>query len=163
MKSFLTFIILAVCALLQACQSPGQGAAAGTTIPQTQGAQTVGNDQGQASAAETGAATTQSNPLIFNIMAAKTVNIKTEPGKTTDVAVVGSDYAEVNISGAEFGLMKWGSYNSLDASTSSGGGAAGGVGGAVRAQEGVSSSGINPTLPVSTPPTPATPVTPPGN
>lgn len=153
----LSILVIALLGITMACSSPGSGGAATTVIPQTQGAQTVGRDQGQASAAETGSANTQSNPTIINALAAKRVTVNIQPGTRTEVAIEAAEDSEVSIGGGEWGLMKWGNENTLSADVSSGGGAAGGVGGASRA--GQDSSGPSP---VNTPPTPATPATPTG-
>lgn len=163
MKAIVT-ILFSV--FLVSCATPGTGSAAATVTPQAQGAQTVGGDQGQASAAETGSANTQSNPIIINALAAKKVVVEIEPGRNTNVTVDAAEDSEVHVKGGEWGLMKWGNNNTLSSETSSGGGAAGGVGGASRGgtESSVSNTntgarGVVPATP-ATPPTPDTPDTP---
>lgn len=158
MNKFSIAIIFIALMLLGACALPGSGSASTTAQTPTVGAQNVGRDQGQASGAETGSAATQSNPNIFNIMAAKTVDIRLEPGKAAELHVEGSDDSAVAISGAEFGLMKWGNQNTLSSETSSGG-ASQGVGGSGVSRES-SASTVAPSLTPATPATPSTPATP---
>ena len=132
----LSLAALCVVLVLPACTSPGAGSAAATNVPQTQGAQTVGGNQGQASAAETGSATSQSNPVVVNILAAKKVTMGVKSDGGTELKVEGADDAEVTINAAEFGYQRFGNEATLESEVSSGGGAAGGTGGASRSGAG---------------------------
>jgi hypothetical protein len=118
--------------LVAGCASGPQGPGSSTaTVPvNTQGAQTVGQNQGTASAAETGSATNNNTPSIYIVNAAKRVTI-TQGTEGATVEVEGSDDSEVTIGAAYFGVQRFGDEG-MQASTSSGGGAAGGTGAATR-------------------------------
>lgn len=155
MRSFLgLFALLALLMILPACTSPGIGSAAATNVPQTQGAQTVGGDQGQASAAETGSATAQIAPTIINAIAAKKVTIG-KNGTDMTVEIEGADDAEVVVTGSPLFGVHVGAEAGITAETSSGGGSAGGVGDAVRTGGSTTTGTAPPAAPVITQPAPA--------
>lgn len=129
MNTMRTILVAVVSAFLVACQA---GPAGSATIPvQTQGAQTVGQDQGTASAAETGSANNTVSPALYNFIAAKTVRIARSPDGSEQIEVIGADDADVTIGNGAFGLIRFGD-RAQEASVSSGGGAAGGTGGSTR-------------------------------
>lgn len=114
--------ILTLCTLfflLAGCASPRDGAASNATVTPTQGAQTIGGDQKQASAAETGSASASQNPVIINALAAKSVKVKvTDEG--TEVDIEGSSDGTVEIGSAKFGNQSFGNENTQSSSVSSG-------------------------------------------
>lgn len=133
-REIVTGLVAATVFGLVGCATPpGSGSSAGTVIPNTQLAQTVGRDQGQATAAETGAASNNVTPIIVNALAAKTVNVKIGKDGQKEVSVEANPDATVTVEGAKFGNVHWGNDATMEASTSSGGGAAGGTGGTARA------------------------------
>lgn len=126
----LAFVLIVSLVLLGGCGSVGT-----TTTPiQTQGAQDVGRDQGSAQASESGSSVTNVTPVVVNAIAAKKVRIAMESGQPT-IEVEGSEDAEVEVAGANFGNFNMNEAD-VDSSNSSGGGSAGGTGGATRSTEG---------------------------
>lgn len=133
MRHTITVAALAAVILLPACAGTGTGGATSTPIS-TQGAQTVGGDQGQAQATETGSAVNHIRPLSVNLFGLNkaTVRINTEDEEAPIVRVdaEGDGSGTFNMHEATFGT-KIGD-RSANPSVSSGGGAAGGTGSAAR-------------------------------
>lgn len=131
MKQLIPIIILPLC--LTACQSGpdrSPGSAGGALTPNSvQGAQTIGNDQGSAQASENITATNTVTPSVYNILGAKNVRIQRSPDGSETIDVTGSE-GDVAVGAANMGV-RFGDEGQ-EASASTGGGAAGGVGGAVR-------------------------------
>lgn len=113
---------------------------------QTQGAQTVGNDQGSAQASESISAQTHITPVINNIFGAKSVEVTTTPDGGSSTKVEGSTESQITVSAATMGNFNM-NESDVKTSGSSGGGAAGGTGGAERTvgtQTGGNASGTAP-------------------
>lgn len=121
MKKLISLLIVAAILLpFSACGTTRDGSAAGSTSTSAQAGQTVGNDQKQATAAETGSASASQNPNVYNIIGAKTVKITSDAEGTVALEAEGAEDATVEISAAQFGNTIQGSENSQSASVSSG-------------------------------------------
>lgn len=131
------------------CSTPG-GSTVTTPVGAT-GAQTVGNDQGTAQATESGSATNNNNPTLMIVNAAKKVTITVDADGATAAQVEGAEDAEVNISGAYFGVQRFGD-DGMQAEVSSGGGSAGAAGASATKVSG--DSGNNSAAPVVVKPAP---------
>lgn len=121
-----TATTLLVCLALAACAVPGTV----TTPTTTSAAQDVGRDQGTASATESGSASARVIPIVINLVGVRKATITTGEDGSTTTELEGADDGEVAISGG-VGFVTM-TETHQEASTSSGGGAAGGVGGAER-------------------------------
>lgn len=131
---FIFVLFALVIALSAAGCASGDGGQV-TTPVQTQGAQTVGRDQGSAQASESGSAQVHMRPMVNNIFGAKSVKIVADTDGGSSVEVEGSDSSEVAVTGSSFGNFNM-NEGTQEASVSSGGGAAGGTGGAARETQG---------------------------
>lgn len=126
----LLIVIITSSLVLLGCSTPGSA----VVTPNTQGAQTVGGSQGQATAAETGSASGRITPLVVNALAARLVRITVNDGNPT-VEVEANPDAEVHIAGGSWGYQTLNETNQ-DSGVSSGGPGAGGTGGVERTGSG---------------------------
>lgn len=141
---FFGFALIFVLSFAGGCAS-GPGGQVAPNV-QTQGAQTVGNDQGSAQASESISAQTHVAPNVFNVFGAKSVKVAVAPDAGVQMEVEGSESSTVEVAGSTFGNFNM-NESDVKTSGSSGGGAAGGTGGAERTvgtQTGGNASGTAP-------------------